>query len=129
VAVDGGDHRLGTSLDRREVIVHPLHESADLVGRVRRAAVDAAQDPQVRADAEVLLILGGEHDHTHGRVVTKFVECRGELLHEVLRDRVEAVAMHDDAGDRAFAFDVDEISHHAVKRGMPPATSITAPVM
>ena len=37
--------------------------------------------------------------------------------------------MHDDAGDRPFAPDVDEHSHQAVNSGMPPATSITAPVM
>jgi hypothetical protein len=37
--------------------------------------------------------------------------------------------VHDNARDGAIAPDVDELSHQAVNRGMPPATSITAPVM
>src|SRR5213079_2185028 len=52
-------------------------------------------------------------------------ERRRQLLHQVLGDRVVALAPHDDAGDRALAPDVDQLAHrYAVKRGMPPASSV-----
>src|SRR5450759_2167838 len=129
VTVDGRDHRFGTSLDRGEMLVHALHECADLTGSVRRAPIDAAQHAQVRAYAEVLLVVGSKHDDAHGPVVAKLVEGRRDLLPQLFGDRVEAVAMHDDSGDGPLAPDVDELAHQAVNRGMPPATSITAPVM
>jgi hypothetical protein len=37
--------------------------------------------------------------------------------------------VHDDSGDRALPIYVDACTHQAVNKGMPPATSITAPVM
>src|SRR6266851_242325 len=130
VAVDGGDHRLGTALDGVVVLVQPLHRRSDLLDRIRSASVDGPEHRQVGADAEVFLIFGGEHDYAHIGIAAQFGEGRAQLLHEIGGDGIDAFAMHDNASDRAVAFDVDAFAHgQAVNRGMPPATSITAPVM
>src|ERR1700674_5392773 len=111
------------------MVVHALHEGADLVGRLGRGAVDAPQHAEVRPDAEVLFVVRGEHYNSHSGVLAHLVESRSKLQHQVLGDRVEAVAMHDDAGDGPLAADVNQLTHQAVNNGMPPATSMTAPVI
>ena len=109
--------------------VHALHERRDLRLGVRRFAVDGTERRKVGANAEVLFVLGCEDDGADAGVGAELPEDPGQLGHEVLGDRVVAFAMHDHARDRAVAPDVDELAHQAVKSGMPPATSITAPVM
>src|SRR5260370_30184710 len=129
MAVDGRDHGLRTLLDGVEMRVRSLHDACDLLRRIGCLAVDADQRGQVSADAEVLLVLRCEYDHAHRGVVAQFFERRCELLHEVVGDGVVALAMHDNTSDRTLTFDIDELAHQAVKSGMPPATSTTAPVM
>ena len=87
--------------------VHPLHEGRDLVRRIRRLAVDGAEHRQIRAHAEILLVVGGEHDRTRFGVITEDGERGSQVLHQVLGDRVVAFATHDDTRDRAFPPDLD----------------------
>src|SRR6266581_3937102 len=129
VPVDRGDNRLRAVLDGVVVLVDALHERFDLVRRVWRCAIDRPHRRQVRADAEVLLVGRGQHHGPDRLVLAQLREGRAQLRHQVLGDGVDLVAMHDHARNGAVAFDVDELAHQAVNRGMPPATSMTAPVM
>src|SRR6266849_3953741 len=82
---------------------------------LRAAVLD--HDPEVAAEGELAS-------------AAELVERASKLRHEVLGDRVVSFAVHDNARDRAVAPNVGELTHgYAVKRGMPPATSITAPVI
>ena len=110
-------------------MIHAPHEERDLVGGVWRLPVDPGQRREVGPDAEVLLVLRGQDHDADRRILADLLEGGRELLHQVFGDRVVAFAMHDDTRDSPAAFDVYKFSHQAVKSGMPPATSITAPVM
>ena len=111
MTVDGRNHRLGAALDGREVDVHALHETGDLVNRVLCLAIDAGEHRQVGAHAEVLLVLRGKHDHAYGRVLAQLAKRSRELAHQLFGDAVVALAMHDHARDCAVALDVDKLAH------------------
>jgi hypothetical protein len=129
MAVQPGDHRLRAGLDRAEAAPALAHHLEDLVLRVGRGAVHPAHRAEVGADAEVAVVGALQHHHPAPGIRPELLEGLLQLAHQVRRDRVVAVARHHHPGHRAFSPDLDQLAHQAVKRGMPPATSIAAPVM
>ncbi len=110
VARDGRDERRPEPADRVPALDSPLVVELDRGDLRQLADVGAGGEGTLGA---------AEHDRAHRPVSVELLERRHELVHQLVRERVQRVGpVEQDDGDRAVALDLDEAHLRSRKRSI-----------